>query len=164
MVGFSEKVNSSIGTAVVSNIGTSGCVSVGRVNEIRERDVVRSGIERSEKLILQIIGTHIPTSLLSSPLLKHVRNPYLNTYRSLMWIMRIVIKYLLFWTKLRNGLLALLPCTLLLKLIPLRVLQVILPMLEYSQITLIKLSLSFWNRLSSDILVGEIIGNVRVNY
>ena len=96
MVGFSEKVNSSIGTAVVSNIGTSGCVSVGRVNEIRERDVVRSGIERSEKLILQIIGTHIPTSLLSSPLLKHVRNPYLNTYCSLMWIMRIVIEYLLF--------------------------------------------------------------------
>ena len=61
VVGLSEKLNSSIGTALVSNVCTSRRVSVGQVNEVRECDVVRKGIERSEKLIMQIIGTRIPT-------------------------------------------------------------------------------------------------------
>ena len=45
-------------------------VSVGQVNEIRERDIVRKGIERSEKLILQIIGTRIPTDYVDIALIR----------------------------------------------------------------------------------------------
>ena len=60
VVGLSEKVDSSISTAVTSQSNTSGPVPVGRVNLARERDIVRKGIERSEKLILQLISTKIP--------------------------------------------------------------------------------------------------------
>ena len=70
VVGLSEKLNSSIGTAVVSNIGTSGRVSVRQVNKIREGDVVRKGIERSEKIILQIISTRIPTDYVNIALIR----------------------------------------------------------------------------------------------
>ena len=44
VVGLSEKVDSSLGTAL-SNSNTSGPVSVGRINLVRECDVVRKGIE-----------------------------------------------------------------------------------------------------------------------
>ena len=40
---------------------TSGSVLGDRLNLTRERDVVRKGIERSEKLLLQLISTRIPT-------------------------------------------------------------------------------------------------------
>ena len=51
VVGLSEKVDSS---------NTSGPVSGERLNIIRERDVVRKGIKRSEKLILQLMSNKIP--------------------------------------------------------------------------------------------------------
>ena len=40
MVGLNEKVDSSIGTAISSHSNTSGPVSVGLINLVRERDVV----------------------------------------------------------------------------------------------------------------------------
>ena len=52
VVGLSERVDSSLGTALTSRQNTSGPVPGDRLNLIRERDVVRKGIERSEKLIL----------------------------------------------------------------------------------------------------------------
>ena len=53
VVGLNEKVDSSLGTALTSHSNTSGPVSVGCINLVRECDVVRKGIERSEKLILR---------------------------------------------------------------------------------------------------------------
>ena len=61
VVGHSEKVDSSLGTALTSRFNTSRPVSGERINLIRERDVVCKGIERSEKLILQLISTKIPS-------------------------------------------------------------------------------------------------------
>ena len=61
VVGLSEKVDSSLGTALTSQSNTSRPVSGERLNLIRERDMVRKGIERSEKLILQLISTKIPS-------------------------------------------------------------------------------------------------------
>ena len=58
VVGLSEKVDSSLGTALTSRFNTSGPVS----GDIRKRDVVQKGIERSEKLILQLISTKIPNN------------------------------------------------------------------------------------------------------
>ena len=40
-VGLNEKVDSSLGTAISSNSNTSGPLSVGRINLVRECDVVR---------------------------------------------------------------------------------------------------------------------------
>ena len=54
VVGLNEKVDSSIGTAISSHSNTSGPVPVERISLIRKRDVVRKGIECSEKLILQL--------------------------------------------------------------------------------------------------------------
>ena len=56
VVGLSEKVDSSLGTALTSRFNTSGPVSGERINLIKERDVVRKGIERSEKLTRQILN------------------------------------------------------------------------------------------------------------
>ena len=61
VVGLCEKVDSSLGTALTSGSNTSGPVSGECFNLIKERDVVRKGIERSEKLILQLISTQIPS-------------------------------------------------------------------------------------------------------
>ena len=58
-VGLSEKVDSSLGTALTSQSNTSGPVSGECFNLIRERDVVRKGIKQSEKLILQLVSTKI---------------------------------------------------------------------------------------------------------
>ena len=46
VVGLSEKVDSSLGTALTSQSNTSGPVSGELFNLIRERDVVRKGIEK----------------------------------------------------------------------------------------------------------------------
>ena len=43
VVGLSEKVDSSLGTALTSRSNTSGFVSGDRVNLSREQDVVRKG-------------------------------------------------------------------------------------------------------------------------
>ena len=61
MVGLREKMDFSLGTAITSQINTSGPVPVGRVNLDREPDIVMKGIERSENLILQLISTKIPS-------------------------------------------------------------------------------------------------------
>ena len=60
VVHLSERVDSSLSTAMTSQ-PASGPVLGDRLNLIRERDVVRKGIERSEKLILQLISTRIPS-------------------------------------------------------------------------------------------------------
>ena len=70
VVGLSEKVDSSLGTALTSRSNTSGPVSGEHVNLIRERDVVRKGIERSEKLILQLISTKIPSDYVDIALMR----------------------------------------------------------------------------------------------
>ena len=54
VVGLSERVDSSLGTALTSQPKTGRPVSGDCLNLVRERDVVRKGIERSEKLILQL--------------------------------------------------------------------------------------------------------------
>ena len=61
VVGLSEKVDSSLGTALTSQSNTSGFVSGECVNLVRECDVIRKRIECSEKLILQLISTKIPS-------------------------------------------------------------------------------------------------------
>ena len=63
VVGLSEHVDSSLSTAVTSQ-PASGPVLGDRLNLIREQDVVRKGIERSEKLILQLISTRFPVIML----------------------------------------------------------------------------------------------------
>ena len=50
VIGLSEKVDSSLGTALTSRFNTSGPVSGERLNIFRERDVIRQRLERSEKL------------------------------------------------------------------------------------------------------------------
>ena len=52
VVDLSEKVDSSLGTALTSRSNTSGFVSGEHVNLSRERNLVHKGIEHSEKLIL----------------------------------------------------------------------------------------------------------------
>ena len=49
VVGLSEKVDSSLGTALTNGSNNSGFVPGERVNLVREHDVVRKGIEQSEK-------------------------------------------------------------------------------------------------------------------
>ena len=61
VVGLSKRVDLSLGTELTSQSNTSGPVSGERLNIFRERDVVRKGIERSEKLISQLISTKIPS-------------------------------------------------------------------------------------------------------
>ena len=56
VVGLSEKVDSSLGTALTSRSNSSRPVSGECFNLIRERDVVCKGIEWSEKLFLQLIS------------------------------------------------------------------------------------------------------------
>ena len=50
VVGLSERVDSSLGTALTSRSNTRGPVSGDCFNLIREGDVVRKGIDRSEKI------------------------------------------------------------------------------------------------------------------
>ena len=51
VVGLREKMDSSLSTAVTSQLNTSGPVLEGQINLSRELDVVRKGMEWSEKLI-----------------------------------------------------------------------------------------------------------------
>ena len=61
VVGLSERVDSSLSTALTSRPNTSRPVLGDCLNLVRERDVVRKGIEHSEKLSLQLISTRIPS-------------------------------------------------------------------------------------------------------
>ena len=70
VVGLNEKVDSSLDTALSSNSNTSGPVSAGCINLVRERDIVRKGIECSEKLILQLISTRIPNDYVDIALIR----------------------------------------------------------------------------------------------
>ena len=68
--GLSETVGSSLSTAVASRPNTSGSVHGDRLNLVRERDVVRKGIEHSEKLILLLISTRIPCDYVDIALIR----------------------------------------------------------------------------------------------
>ena len=70
VVGLNEKVDSSLGTALTSPSNTSGPVSGGRINLVRQRDVVRKGIECLEILILQLISTRIPSDYVDIALIR----------------------------------------------------------------------------------------------
>ena len=70
VVGLSEKVDLYLGTALTIQSKTSGFVPVENVNLVREHDVVRKGIERSEKLILQLISTQIPSDYVDIALIR----------------------------------------------------------------------------------------------
>ena len=70
VVGLSEKVDSSLGTVLTSQSNTSRPVSGDRLNLVRERDVVCKGIERSEKIILQLISTRIPSDYVDIALIR----------------------------------------------------------------------------------------------
>ena len=69
VVDLSERVDLSLSTAVTSRLA-SGPVLGDRLNITRERDVVRKGIERSEKLILQLISTRIPVDYVDIALIR----------------------------------------------------------------------------------------------
>ena len=70
VIGINEKVDSSMGTAITCHSNACGLVSVGRISLVRERDMVQNGIERSEKLILQLISTKIPSDYLDIALIR----------------------------------------------------------------------------------------------
>ena len=67
VVGLSERVDSSLCTALTSRPNTSG---PDRLNLVREHDVVLKGIERLEKLILQLISTRIPSDYVDIALIR----------------------------------------------------------------------------------------------
>ena len=76
VVGLNEKVYSSLGTAISSHSDTSEPVSVERINLVRKPDVVQKGIERSEKLILQLISTKIPSDYVDIVLIRKCNTYY----------------------------------------------------------------------------------------
>ena len=69
VVDLSERIDSSLSTAVASK-SAGGHVFGDRINISREREVIRKGIERSEKLILQLISTRIPTDYVDISLIR----------------------------------------------------------------------------------------------
>ena len=69
VVDLSEHVDSSLSTAMISR-PASGHVLGDCLNSDRERDVVRKGIERSEKFILQLINTKIPSDYVDIALIR----------------------------------------------------------------------------------------------
>ena len=69
VVDLSEPVDSSLSTAVISNL-TSRSVLGDCLNITRERDIILKGIERLEKLILQLISTRIPTDYVDISLIR----------------------------------------------------------------------------------------------
>ena len=69
VVDLSERIDSSLSTAVASN-PAGGRVFGDRLNISREREVIRRGIECSEKLILQLISTRIPTDYVDISLIR----------------------------------------------------------------------------------------------
>ena len=82
VVGLSERVDSSLSTAVASRSNTSGPVHGDRLNLVRERDVVCKGIERSEKLILQLISTRIPSDYVDIALIRKCNTINLSALQS----------------------------------------------------------------------------------
>ena len=70
VVDLSEKVDSSLGTVLTSQPNTSRPVSGERLHLFRKRDVVHKGIELSEKLILQLISTKIPSDYVDIALIR----------------------------------------------------------------------------------------------
>ena len=69
VVDLSECVDSSLSNAMTSK-PASGSVLGDFLNATRERDVVLKGIELSEKLILQLISTRIPTDYVDISLIR----------------------------------------------------------------------------------------------
>ena len=69
LIDLSERVDSSLSTAVSSR-SASGLVLRDHLNCNRERDVVRKGLERLEKLILQLISTRIPGDYIDIALIR----------------------------------------------------------------------------------------------
>ena len=73
VVDLSERVDSSLSTEMASK-SASGSVLGDRINISREREVIRKGIEHSEKLILQLISTRIPTDYVDISLIRKCNN------------------------------------------------------------------------------------------
>ena len=97
VVGLNEKVDFSLGTALSSNYNTSGPVSVGLNNLVRECDIVRKGIEHSEKLILQLISTQIPSDYVDITLIRKCNTIDLPALQSaLKTCEKSLLKYLSF--------------------------------------------------------------------
>ena len=69
VIDLSERVDSSLSTAMPSP-SASRSVLGDRLNITRERDEVRKGIARSEKLILQLISTRIPADYVDIALIR----------------------------------------------------------------------------------------------
>ena len=70
VVGLQEKMDSSLGTSETSQSNTSGSVPMGQINLARERDVIRKGIEQTEKLNTQLISTEIPRDYIDIALIR----------------------------------------------------------------------------------------------
>ena len=96
VVDLIDRVDSSLSTALTSQ-PASGPVLGDRFNLTRERDVVRKGIERSEKLILQIISTRIPTDYVDIALIRKCNTIDLPALQSASKTCeKSLLKYLLF--------------------------------------------------------------------
>ena len=96
VVGLSERVASSLSTALTSQ-PASGPVLGDRVNLIREHDVIRKRIERSEKLILQIISTRTPDDYVDIALIRKCNTIDLPALQSASKTCeKSLLKYLLF--------------------------------------------------------------------
>ena len=95
VVGHSEKVDSSLGTALTSHSNTRGPVSGERLNIFWELDVVCKGIEGSEKLILQLISTKIPSDYVDIALIRKCNTIDLPALQSaLKTCEKLLLKYL----------------------------------------------------------------------
>ena len=175
VVDLSERVDSSLSTAMTSK-PASGSVLGDRLNVTRERDVVRKGIERSEKLILQLISTRIPTDYVDISLIRKCNIIDLQVLQSATKkCEKSLLKYLSFPgvdNSYCDRILALLDFgdhtlfrrTLTQRFILLKVPLGMSPTVVCSLIMRIKLFLNFLNRLSLATLIGEIISNAPVNY
>ena len=82
VVGLRDKTDSSLGTTVTSQSNTSGPVPLGQINLARERDAVKKGMERSEKLITQLISTEIPSDYVDIALIRKCNTNDLPTLQS----------------------------------------------------------------------------------
>ena len=69
VIDLSEGIYSSLSTAVSSQ-SASRPVLGDRLNGDREREVVRKGMEQSEKLILQLKSTRIPSDYVNIALIR----------------------------------------------------------------------------------------------
>ena len=160
VVGLSERVDSSLGTALTNRSNTSGPVSGDRLNLIREHDLVRKGIERSEKLIILLISTRIPSDYVDIALIRKCNTIDLPALQSasktceisllkyLSFLILIVIKFLLYWIVLNLGRCILFRHTQVLRCTLSRHLLEILLTLVFSLIMLIKRSLYFLKLLN----------------